>query len=142
MWGCIGWSGSKVLRKTKWASQERRYYLIRTHVTFSNILCGCCWASICQISTERTKTRESGNSRNILLLAGKKNKIRWSHCLPVECHWYVFYLATFYTKCLQPSHCYFLKLSCSSKLLLDNEYLFQIDMATCILIDLISMSLQ
>lgn len=92
-WGCIGWSGSNVLRKTKWASKERRYYLICTHVTFSNILCGCCWAPICQISTERTKTRDSGNSGNILLLAGTRNQIRWSHFLPVIYYWYMFYLA-------------------------------------------------
>lgn len=90
LWGCIGWTGSKVLRETKWASQERRSYLICTHVTFSNILCGCCWAPICQISTERTKTRDSDNSRNILSLAGKRNQIRWSHLLPVICYWYLF----------------------------------------------------
>lgn len=91
-WGSIGWNGSRVWRRTKWAPQERKYYLICTHVTFSNILCGCYWVSICQISTERTKTSDSGNSRNILLLAGKRNKIKRTHFLSVICYWYVFYL--------------------------------------------------
>ena len=89
----MGWSGSEVLRRTKWASQGRRYYLICTCVTFSNILCGCSWAPICQISTEKTRTRDASNSINILLLAGKRNEIRKSHFLPVVCYWYVFFLA-------------------------------------------------
>lgn len=71
----------------------KKYYLICTHVIFSNILRGCCWAPICQILTEGTKTRDSSNLRNIFLLAGKRNKIRRSHCLPVICYWCAFYSA-------------------------------------------------
>ena len=61
-----------------------------------HILCGCCWAPICQISTERTKTRDAGNSRSILLLCSKRNKIRRSSSIPVICYWFVFYLAILY----------------------------------------------
>lgn len=83
---------SKVLRRAKWASQGKRYYLICTHITFSNILCGCCWDSICQMSTEKTNTKDSSTSRNIFLPAGKRNKIRKSPFLPVTCYCYMFYL--------------------------------------------------
>lgn len=62
------------------------------------ILCGCCWAPICQISTERTKTSDASNSRNIILLTGKRNKIRRGHFLPVKCYWYMFYLAILHFK--------------------------------------------
>lgn len=63
-----------------------------------HILCGCCWAPICQISTERTKTRDAGNSGSILLLTSKRNKIRRSYSIPVICYWFVFYLAILYFK--------------------------------------------
>lgn len=94
MWGSIGWRRSKVLRRTKWTSQGRRYYLIYTHVTF----CVVAVELPSVRSQQKEQTRDDGNSRSILLLTSKRNEIRRSYSISVRCYWFVFYLAILYFK--------------------------------------------